>query len=151
MASLERRKDPGEAWETVPVSDSGSSTLYYQPGDPGAVGKGKLWLDTSEPQPELKQRNGDNDAWGQIYCDGIVADGPILGDSLGATTPDASGDASLTLNGGAIRDFIATVNAPPAGFVGMMAFDNTPISGGLYVWAISGGSGAYVKVAGAMP
>jgi hypothetical protein len=43
---------------------------YVQPNDPGPVGPGKNWLDTSGPIYIIKRRNDTDDGW--IVCGGIV-------------------------------------------------------------------------------
>lgn len=75
---------------------------YNQDTDPGAVGRGRYWLDTTDPDsPAIKRRNEANSAWVVVGTPG--APGPPGGvDSVNAMTgdvvldPDDLDDTSTT-------------------------------------------------------
>ncbi len=43
--------------------------VYTQSHDPGDVGEGRLWVDTSTDPPTVKVRNSDNDGWVDLAFD----------------------------------------------------------------------------------
>lgn len=79
---------------------------YVQSGDPGAVGAGKLWVDTNTTPPKLKKRNSGNTDWDLVavadhgHLQGLADDdhSQYHNDTRGdaryvlKTIPDAKGD-----------------------------------------------------------
>jgi hypothetical protein len=77
------------------ATGGGTQTVYVGPDDPGAVGAGMLWVDTSLDEvdvPALKMRNAADDDWGAPFA----LAGPLETNGLSIRYLDAN-STSLTL------------------------------------------------------
>lgn len=76
--------------------------------DPGAVGAGKWWLDTSTTPPTLKERSGDNTTWTVRYQAGTGAGDFAVGDHTHAGVYTAGGADVAVADGGTGASTAAT-------------------------------------------
>jgi hypothetical protein len=101
---------------------------YYQSNDPGTVGAGRYWLDSTDPEsPVLKRRNEANSAWLTIATGGEGGGGDytdeMARDAIG-TALVAGNNIDITVDDGA-NTITIDVEALTKADVGLANVDNT--------------------------
>jgi hypothetical protein len=78
------------------IGAGGATTVYVQAADPGAVGAGLLWVDTTGDPVIVSMRDAGNAGWVELL-EVAAAVAPLVGQFLRV----ASGEASLVVDDGA--------------------------------------------------
>lgn len=96
----------------IPGGGAGTTNLYVQDSDPGAVGAGKLWLDTSGSQPprNILVRNDTDDDWEDLLVDYLADNTGGAGILLRTENPDPTatgGSVQLRPGSGGVGGVVA--------------------------------------------
>jgi hypothetical protein len=125
------------------VGAGGAANLYVQAADPGAVGAGKLWLDSSASPYSLKVRDALDAAWSEVLT---LSDSDLAPGTFQVQVEN--GDVNLVANDGA--GATAQVQVTPAG-VNVYGLGNIIVqvdnSGAVTVLDTAGGVGAAALLA----
>lgn len=85
----------------------GTLPLFIQVDDPGTVGAGGVWFDTSGSPVVLKIRNGDDDGWSPVGVLGLFSEAVITAEYFRATSGDPT-EGALDCNGLSITNLVTT-------------------------------------------